>query len=1047
MSIYKSYIANMGLAEGIYDRLVDRETREILDAHPELRAIVKKLDAAEAPTRFAQFLATVIEESLRSSETLETRHALCNSLIAHLCREGGFSHLTSCELVDPETGGGVLTEITPTTLGNTRLPRPITPIWESSLFTGAKSDPRLDHELVQEMRSADRVDFLVAFIRWSGLRLLLPALEDAERRGVPVRVITTSYMGASEARAVEKLAGFPNVQIRVSYDTDRTRLHAKAYHFHRESGYSTAYIGSANVSSPALTSGLEWNLKVTNQDLPHVLEKFLAEFETYWNSSEFVPFDLAEPERFRNAIQVARDRRAGTSTAFFADLRPYPYQEQILESLKREREVHGRFKNLVVAATGTGKTVVAAFDYAQFRRDAAKAGRSSRLLFVAHRQEILEQSRACFRAVLRDQNFGELQVGPYQATDFDYLFCSNLALINLNLPERLGEAFFDYLVVDEVHHGTADSYRALFEQFRPGILLGLTATPERMDGKSLLPDFGGRFAAEIRLPDALEEKLLCPFHYFAVSDPISLADDRFWAGGKYNPVELEKVYTGADLIACQRVDAILKALDTYHGKYREARAVGFCVSVKHAEYMANCFQNAGIPSRALHGQTGDQERSETVREFREGGFPFLFVVDIFNEGVDIPEIDTVIFLRPTNSLTVFLQQLGRGLRHAPGKESLTVIDLVGQMHRRYRIDRKFQALLPTRRFRVDREIEADFPHLPAGCSIQLEKQARHHVLANIKRHYANLQVAVTESLKTFTNDTGQELTFSNFIRETGYEAHQLLGKKTWSQWKAGAGLEGGELVSEPGALRYGVTRTSVLRAPDFLEAVRRFADSKGDVTQFTEQEKLRLHYLLRQRAAPEDCPTVEASLRGVAENRSILADLAEVGAWATEALPTQRRVDRFGFELHGTYTAVDINVLMGKATYETPWQTGPGVVHFEERSTYAFLVTFQKSEKDFSPSTMYEDYPISRSRVHWQSQNSTTPESLTGQRITRHRDHDYTILIFARHLEREYGVNMPFTYLGPAEIVEYHGSRPITCIWDLHDAMPWELFEKTRVGG
>lgn len=1036
----------MGLPEGIYDRLIDRETREILDAHPELRAIVKKLDAAEAPARFAQFLAAVIEESLRSSDSLETRRVLCNSLLTHLCREGGFAHLEGRQLISGEKGG-VLSEITPPTYGEVPFPRPVTPIWESSLFTGAKSDPQLDHELVQEMRSADRVDFLVAFIRWSGLRLLLPALEDAETRSVPVRVITTSYMGASEARAVEKLAAFPNVQIRVSYDTERTRLHAKAYHFHRNSGYSTAYIGSANVSSPALTSGLEWNLKVTNQDLPHILEKFLAEFETYWNSREFVPFDSAEPERFRKAVQIARDRKAGVSTAFFADIRPYAFQEQILEALQREREVHERFKNLVVAATGTGKTVVAAFDYARYRREAIREGRTSRLLFVAHRQEILDQSLACFRAVLRDQNFGELQVGPYQAAEFEHLFCSNLALSNLQLSDRFGEEYYDFLVVDEVHHGTADSYRTLFDKFRPRILLGLTATPERMDGKSLLPDFGGRFAAEIRLPDALEEKLLCPFHYFAVSDPVALTADRYWRSGKYNPTELENVYTGSDLVASQRVDAVLRALETYHGNYREARAVGFCVTVSHAVFMADCFRKVGIPSRALHGKTGDDERMQTVREFRDGKFPFLFVVDIFNEGVDIPEIDTVIFLRPTNSLTVFLQQLGRGLRHAPAKESLTVIDLVGQMHRQYRIDRKFQALLPTRRFRVDREIEADFPHLPAGCSIQLEKQARQHVLANIKRHYSNLQVSVTESLRTFEHDTGKKLNFANFVRESGYEAHQLLAKKTWSQWKADAGIESGATVRDLGALRYGVTRTSVLRSPRFLETVRRFANSGGDLTSLSDKEKLRLHYLLRQRSAPQDFATVEESLAAIAENHDILADLSEVGEWATEALPTARHVDGFGFELHGTYTAVDINVLMGKATYLTPWQTGPGVVHFEEQATYSFLITFQKSEKDFSPSTMYEDYPISRTRIHWQSQNNTTPESLPGRRITRHREHGYTILIFARQVEKEYGVTMPFTFLGPAEISEFHGTRPITCIWDLHDQMPWDLFEQTRVGG
>lgn len=217
----------MGLPEGIYDRLIDRETRELLDAHPELRSIVKKLDAAESPARFAQFLTAAIEEALRHSETLETRRALCNSLLAHLCREGGFDHLGKRNLVGGENGGGVLTEITPQAMGKASLPRPVTPIWESSLFTGAKSDPRLDHELVQEMHSADRIDFLVAFIRWSGLRLLLPALEEAEKRGVAVRVITTSYMGASEARAVERLAAFSNVEIRVSYDTDRTRLHAR----------------------------------------------------------------------------------------------------------------------------------------------------------------------------------------------------------------------------------------------------------------------------------------------------------------------------------------------------------------------------------------------------------------------------------------------------------------------------------------------------------------------------------------------------------------------------------------------------------------------------------------------------------------------------------------------------------------------------------------------------------------------------------------------------------------------------------------------------
>jgi superfamily II DNA or RNA helicase/HKD family nuclease len=1038
------------LPAGIYDRLIDRDTRELLEAHPELRSVLKKIDAEEVPARFAAFVADVVEKALQLHESTEDRLKLCNEIIGHISASEATAHLDGRHLSSEVKN--VLAEVTPAAFGTAMYPRPATPIWESSLFTGATTDPRLDHELVQEIHSADRIDFLVAFIRWSGLRLLRQALEDAVKRGIRVRVITTSYMGASESRAVEWLASLPNVEIKVSYDTDRTRLHAKAYHFHRESGFSTAYIGSANLSEPALTSGLEWNLKITNQDLPHILEKFLAEFETYWNSHEFVPFDPNEPGRFREAISSAKRRRESPGMTFFADLRPHPFQERILESLKVEREVHGHFKNLIVAATGTGKTVVSAFDYARFRREAEKEGREARLLFVAHRKEILEQSVGCFRAVLRDINFGELQVDQYQAANYDHLFCSNLSLRNLRLWEKLGPEFFDFIIVDEVHHGAAESYRDIFEQFRPKVLLGLTATPERMDGKSILDDFGGRFAAEIRLPDALEEKLLCPFHYFAVSDPVSLADNRFWSSGKYEIRELENVYTGHDLLAKQRVNAVLTALDRYHGDHRNARAVGFCVSVKHAEYMADCFSQVGIPSRALTGQTDSDQRAEIVGQFRAGDFAFLFVVDIFNEGVDIPDIDTVLFLRPTESLTIFLQQLGRGLRHAPEKDCLTVIDLVGQMHQRYRIDRKFAALLPNRRFRIDREVAADFPHLPAGSSIILEKQARKHVIASIERHYANLQAAVVEDITTFEHETRLPLTFGNFIKETGYQPHQLLGKKSWSEWKHDAGVSGNTLREEPGALGYGITRTALLTAPRFLETIRSFADAEGNPDGFSEIEKLRLHYLLRQKSGtggPHQ--NVDESLREVGRHPNVLADLREVGSWAKETTSARGGVTPetkcWAFELHGTYTTVDINVILGSASFTSPGQIGVGVVHFREQKTYALLMTFQKSEKDFSPSTMYQDYPVSRELIHWQSQNNTTLDSQAGRHLTRHDVAGYTILVFARLVKQEFGVTMPFIYLGPAGIVDFHGERPITCHWKLDVPMPWDLYQAARVGG
>ena len=677
------------LAFGIYEALLDELLQDALGQHPELRSVFGKIDQEDQPAIYASFVAKVIEQALREEKDPEKRLDICNRILGQVASEPGLSHLAKRRLVQEKKP--ILLEITPSNYGSSRVARPQTSLTESSLFTGSPQEPQLAHELLEEMKSADSVDILVSFIKWSGLRLLMPAFEDLSLRNIPVRVITTSYMGASDAPAVEWLAEMSNVKVRVSYDTERTRLHAKAYHFKRKSDFSTAYIGSANMSNAAITSGLEWNLKVTAQDMGHILEKFTAEFETYWNSKEFIPFDTEEPERFRDAIVRERTRKYGITSVFF-DLTPHPFQERILDALKREREVHNRYKNLVIAATGTGKTVVAAFDFYEFYK---RRNRNAKFLFVAHRKEILEQALITFRNVLRDQNFGELLVGDFAAGRLEHLFCSVQMLTNRELWKQVGEKFYDYIVVDEVHHGTSDSYRPIFEHFEPEILLGLTATPERMDGKSVAADFHNTFAAEIRLPEALEEKLLCPFHYFGVSDPIATDNDRFWTNGNYNKSELENVYTLDQVNASRRVDAIIGALERYQPDYfTSAKGIGFCVTINHALFMAERFNERGIPSVAVVSTLTLDVRNQAISDFKSGVLRFLFSVDVFNEGIDIPEINLVMFLRPTESLTVFLQQLGRGLRHAPEKECLTVLDFVGQVHRRYRMDTKFRALLP-----------------------------------------------------------------------------------------------------------------------------------------------------------------------------------------------------------------------------------------------------------------------------------------------------------------------------------------------------------------
>ena len=1052
MGVHPSAHTNMaGLPQGIYESLIDEDLSYMLQLHPELRSVFGKLDPEEEPTRYAAFLARLLEKALRLEDDSKKRLGLCNEIVERIAGNQSTQFLQGSRLVIAEKP--LLFEITPPNYAQGGMLRPQTALVESSLFTGSPSDPQLALELGREMQSADSVDLLVSFIKWSGLRLLMPAFEEIARRGGKVRIITTSYMGASDAEAVEWLARLPNVAIRVSYDTERTRLHAKAYHFRRDSGFSTAYIGSANMSQAAMTSGLEWNLKVTAQDMPHILEKFLAEFETYWNSHEFVAFNSDEPFVFREAIKHARTRQ-GISPVFF-DIRPHPFQERILDALESERLVHGHWRNLVVAATGTGKTVVAAFDFKRFFDDKK---RQVRLLFVAHRKEILEQAVGTFRAVLRVPDFGELLVGPHVAARYDNLFCSVDMLGSRRLWEQVGSDFYDFIIVDEVHHGPAAGYRAIFDQFNPQILLGLTATPERMDGASVAADFGNRFAAEIRLPEALDEKLLCPFHYFGVADPVSLATDKFWRAGKYDIAELENVYTGAHALALQRLDVVVSSLLRFEPNLERIRGIGFCVSIPHAEFMVEKFNERGIISALLVGDTVTVDRIRLLNEFRAGKIRFLFTVDLLSEGLDIPDVNTVLFLRPTQSLTVFLQQLGRGLRHAPEKDCLTVLDFVGQAHRRYRIDRKLKALLARRRFNIQREVEMDFPHLPVGCSIQLDRVAREHVLANIRENLRNLADQVPDRLESFEHEAGLPLTFGNFVRFHDYEPEILLsGKKTWTQWKAAARLA--EMPTDPDIdqLRPALISAAQTSGPREIARFRKVVahlkvgDAAGALAEAGDSALVSHYRIWGQPGRKLGMANIEESYRRAARNPSLLCDLEEVLAWADEESRVGSTPLNLPFpcslELHATYGSDEIKASLGGASFESAGVTGVGRLHFPQIKTVVSLVTFQKTEKEFSPSTMYQDYPISRELLHWETQGQTSQASETGQNLIHHVERGYTMLFFVRSRKKVDGITAPFTLLGPAKLVRFQSERPIQMLWRLDHPMPVEMFEQNRRGG
>ena len=550
------------LQPGLYEQVINNALSSELSEIPEARKSTAPIDTAEASKVLAQYLTDVVQKGLENVQDngggLEAQIQLANQIvntIQNTTQEADFASLGVDQRAeqllallrdnDPRLATGKSAK---------ELERPETSIAQSSLFTGAIHEPQMYTELKKEIVSADRIDMLVSFIKWSGLRLIMDELRQFTQSGGELRIITTSYMGATDVKAIEELRQLPNTKIKVSYDTKRTRLHAKTYVFYRDTGFTTAYVGSSNLSNAAISSGLEWNVKVTKKDLPETIDKIAATFESYWNSNEFEYYDEGQKERLTRALKDEKYSETDNSGIYTLDILPYSYQQEILDKLDAERTVRGYNRNLVVAATGTGKTVISALDYKRFCKQ--HPGHPCRLLFVAHREEILKQSLYTFRAVLKDANFGELFVGSHKADSIDHLFISIQTFNSQDFTTKTDADFYDYIVVDEFHHAAAPTYQKLLEYYQPKILLGLTATPERMDGKNILDYFSGRIAAEIRLPEAIDRKLLCPFQYFGVTDTADLSSLK-WRTGGYDKNELSNLYTLSGLVAERRADLVV----------------------------------------------------------------------------------------------------------------------------------------------------------------------------------------------------------------------------------------------------------------------------------------------------------------------------------------------------------------------------------------------------------------------------------------------------------------------------------------------------------
>lgn len=1035
----------MEFEDGLYERLLSENEFDGLNSVASSTRLVSNLEDKKAllANHFSSLLAEQISLS-ESDEDLAYLVSKVNSALGGMelaADSEGLKELrwlSSSPQLDSERYNSM---------------RPLTPLSELALFTNARDEPRIDLELERELATSDSVDILVSFIKLSGLRLLEAQLRKLRDRGVPVRLVTTAYMGATDKKAIDRLVNDLGVRVRIDLSPTSNRLHAKAWKFNRRSGYSTAYIGSSNMSRAALTSGSEWNVRLSAVHAAPLFEKFSAAFETYWESPDYLEYSTELlGEALEEALSKERSGSLGYSLLTNLDVIPMAHQVQMLEDLRVAREVFGHSRNLVVAATGTGKTVLAAFDYKSLF---VQGQPRPRLLFVAHRKEILQQAMATFRQVLNDGEFGELWVDGLKPKEWNHVFASIQSLDTLKLA-NLPSDHFQHLIVDEFHHAEAKSYASLFEVLQPSQVVGLTATPERADGvdKIWQEQFGGRIASELRLWDALSRELLAPFHYFGIGEDIDYSSLP-WVAGKYDQTALSDLVTSNTF----RNRRVLKELDAKVPNIEKMRALIFCVSVDHAQKVAEEFTGQGVKTVAVTG--GTENRGQIIQKLRQGEIQAIATVDVFNEGVDIPEVDTIVLLRPTESSTVFLQQIGRGLRRCEGKEQVLILDFIGAHRSEYRVDKKFEALSGKSRAEVIQSVEQGFPYLPSGSAIQLDSISRERILGLIKDQVSPAWKKLIAEIRDYGTTS-----LAEYLKASGRDVFEIYrdSNKNWVSLLELAGLRKFQFSDSDAVYLKLIPRLlhiDDLARIQFLELVLSGQLPRWEeMDVFTRSQSSMLFWNLfvdgKDPMTSNTWNSIDQAFVSLRNSKVFLEEVAEL----IDVLRTQ--IHHVGTPLsigglaqplltHSTYTryellgALGYGRLPGSSLYETGQFRSiagarEGVYYVPEAKVDLFLVTLQKSDR-LSPSIRYHDYAISNSIFHWESQSRTTPESPTGQRYLNHRALASNVLLAVRQSASDAQGTMQFKLLGLVDYMKHEGSKPIKIWWKLQEPMDPESFE------
>jgi superfamily II DNA or RNA helicase/HKD family nuclease len=1038
---------------GLYDRLISVDESASIETLTEASmALIGTPSPAQRREHLLDLLTQRLPELLDAVSTAQDNNEDAAraelKLVAHLLREARLAAKQDESTVDlPREPLRVLRALhepsAPPTLPETGLRRP----W---IFTSARSGPSLLDELRSELGGADRVDILVSFITWSGVRKLLDVLKAAtalNAQGQPqtrFRILTTTYIGATEARAVDALAALPGVEVKISLDGRRNRLHAKAWLFHRATGFGTAFVGSANLSESALIGGIEWTVKFTEAGDSDLYMASCANFESLWNDGEFQPYDPndeVQRETLKAALQEQRrhpsksnDTAEPIAIHTWFELKPKFYQAEMLERLAAERRL-GRMRNLVVAATGTGKTVVAAFDYARLARE---EGSPPRLLFIAHRVQILKQALNTFRQVLRDPSFGELLDGENTPSQSTHLFATINTVHRRGLVSALGADYWRIVIVDEAHHLPASTFDQFMQSIRPHITLGLTATPERADGKSLNAYFDcrpdGSPAVALRLWDALDQQLLAPFEYYATADDTDLSEIKW-----NRPEELSQLDA---LISSNtaRGRLVINAVRQYVSDLDQLKGIVFCVSVAHAQFMASWFEQSGLPAVSLTGANSTEQREQAIRDLRSGKIKLICTCDLFNEGVDIPEINTLLLLRPTQSPVIFQQQIGRGLRLADNKESCLVLDFVGLYGEGFRFDTLLRAITGQTRAQLKDSVQNGFGALPSGCHIQFDRVSRDRVLSSLRKTLQLNATRLRQELAAWAAQRGDRpISLKSFLRDNELEMSDIYSNnRSWTSYKrdiklpvAVAGPREDELVRRMG---------SILHAndPHALSAWTTVLTT-GEID--PPRVQMLAYQLLHK---PSDVIDPKSFVSLLEEHPALRDELKEIvdvlsDETAIEARPLPGVPSAWPLTLHARYERREIQTAVGHLSAASRPQFREGCLPLQEEKIELLFVTLDKRE-GFGDRVQYHDYAISPDKFHWQTQNMASARNATGQRYLESPSNGWSFQLFVRE-----DADSAYLALGPVILEKAEGDKPISIIWRLTAPMPADAFRSFSV--